>query len=152
MKGILKVYHPEETLKYYIRDSYCKALYRNNQNFLDLEITTDDDLDHVEDDSLQYNFPQIRIRISEFPISSPVLEKNQFIVEDTDEEAYTEVDLFDDEEANVYKNELTFDKNEEGVLELIWKGEIDDFYTNSEDPIPFKLKCNFKEEEINIED
>ena len=47
MKGILKIYHPEETLKYHIQHSYCKAVYLNEEHLLELEIVTDEDLDHV---------------------------------------------------------------------------------------------------------
>ena len=152
MKGILKIYHPDETLKYHIENTYCKPVYSNKQHFLEVEIITDDSLDHVEDDSLQYNFPQISLDIFDFPISSADLEGKTFHIEDSDEETFTEVDLFDDEEAYLYQNELSFDVNDEGELELIWKGNIDDFYTGSDEPIPFKLKCDFKQEEIVVDE
>ena len=152
MKGILKIYHPEETLKYHISSTYCKAVYLNSKNFLEVEIITDDSLDHVEDDSLQYNFPQLSLDVFEFPIDSNELEGKTFRIEDTDEETYTEVDLYDDEEAYLYENELTFSKDEDNVLQLFWQGKIDDFYTGSEEPIPFKLKCHFKADDIEIEE
>lgn len=152
MKGILKIYHPEETLKYHIKSSYCKAVYLNAQHFLELEIITDDDLDHVEDDSLQYPFPQLSLNIFEFPIDSAELSGKTFKVEDTDDEAYTEVDLFDDEEAYLYGNELVFSTDSSGELELYWKGEITDFYTGQDDPIPFKLKCHFRPDEIVVDE
>ena len=129
MKGILKIYHPEETLKYHISSTYCKAVYLNSKNFLEVEIITDDSLDHVEDDSLQYNFPQLSLDVFEFPIDSNELEGKTFRIEDTDEETYTEVDLYDDEEAYLYENELSFSKDEDDVLQLFWQGKIDDFYT-----------------------
>ena len=44
------------------------------KNFLEVEIITDDSLDHVEDDSLQYNFPQLSLDVFEFPIDSNELE------------------------------------------------------------------------------
>lgn len=152
MKGILKIYHPDETLKYHIKNTYCKPVYSNKQHFLEVEIITDDSLDHVEDDSLQYNFPQISLDIFDFPISSADLEGKIFHIEDSDEETFTEVDLFDDEEAYLYQNELSFDVNDEGELELIWTGNIDDFYTGSDEPIPFKLKCDFRQEEIVVDE
>lgn len=152
MKGILKIYHPDETLKYHIKNTYCKPVYSNQQHFLEVEIITDDSLDHVEDDSLQYNFPQISLDIFDFPISSADLEGKTFHIEDSDEETFTEVDLFDDEGAYLYQNELSFDVNDEGELELIWKGNIDDFYTGSDEPIPFKLKCDFRQEEIVVDE
>ncbi len=88
MKGILKIYHPEETLKYFIKNTYCKSVYINTQNFLEVEIITDDALDHVDDDSLQYNFPQLSLDIIEFPVTTSELEGQTFIVEDTEDEIF----------------------------------------------------------------
>ena len=152
MKGILKIYHPEETVKYNIQSSYCKSVFSNMQHFLELEITTDDSLDQVEDDSLQYDFPQISFTISDFPLNEEELAGKVFQVNDAPDEIYTEVDLYDDEEAFLYDNELSFQKNSENELEVIWKGNIDDFYTGSENPIPFKLKCHFKQDEIEVDE
>jgi len=152
MKGILKIYHPEETLKYFIKITYCKSVYSNKQNFLEVEILTSDSLDHVEDDSLQYKFPQLSLNVFDYPISVSELDDQIFMIDDTDEDSYTEVDLFDDEEAFLYDNELEFSNNENDELQLCWKGNITDFYTNSDDPIPFKLKCNFREDNIDVED
>jgi len=142
MKGILKIYHPDETLKYNIKNTYCKAVYSNQKHFLELEVITDDGLDHVDDDSLQYNFPQLSLQVYDFPIDSPEIEGKTVQINDTAEEIFTEVDLYDDEEAFIYDNELLFEKNEEDVLQVIWKGTIDDFYTGSENPIPYFLKKN----------
>ncbi|MGA9212182.1 hypothetical protein [Kaistella sp.] len=152
MKGILKIYHPEETLKYHIKSSYCKAVYSNSEHFLEVEIITDDSLDHVDDDSLQYNFPQISLNVFDFPIDDAEIEGKTFEIKDSDDETYTEVDLFDDEDAYLYNSELSFEKNKTGDLELYWKGEINDFYIGSENPIPFKLKCNFRQDEIEVDD
>ncbi|SDQ42085.1 hypothetical protein SAMN05421664_1542 [Chryseobacterium soldanellicola] len=152
MKGILKIYHPDETLTYNIRNTYCKAVYSNQEHFLEVEIITDDGLDHVEDDSLQYNFPQLSLEIFDFPIDSREIEGKSILINDSDEETYTEVDLFDDEEAFIYDNELQFEKNENDVLQVIWKGNIDDFYTGSDTPIPFRLKCEFKQDEIVVDE
>ena len=152
MKGILKIYHPEETLKYHIKSTYCKAVYINSKIFLEVEVITDDSLDHVDDDSLQYNFPQLSLDVFDFPIDTNELEGKTFIIEDTDEETFTEVDLYDDEDAYLYNNQLSFSKDENDELQLIWQGKIDDFYTGSEEPPLFKLKCHFKEDDIEVED
>lgn len=152
MKGILKIYHPEETLKYNIKSTYCKAVYSNKQHFLEVEIITDDSLDHVDDDSLHYNFPQLSMNVFDYPIESAEIAGQKFEINDSEEETYTNVDLFDDEDAYLYNSELSFDTNAEGELQLFWQGNIDDFYTGSDQPIPFKLKCNFKEDQINIEE
>lgn len=152
MKGILKIYHPEETLKYYLKSTYCKAVYSNAENILEVEIITDDSLDHVDDDSLQYRFPQLSFKVSDFLLSNGELPGQNLKIEDTEEDFYTEVDLFDDEEAFLYENELSFSEDETGELQLFWQGKIDDFFTGGEEPIPFKLKCNFKEEIIEVEE
>jgi len=152
MKGILKIYHPDETLKYNIRNTYCKAVYSNQQHFLEVEIITDDSLDHVDDDSLQYNFPQLSLEVFDFRIDTAEIEGKTFKINDSDEDSYTEVDLFDDEDAYVYDNELLFEKNEEGELQVIWKGTIDDFYTGSDTPIPFRLKCEFGQDDIEVDE
>ncbi|RQP13430.1 MAG: hypothetical protein EAS48_03845 [Chryseobacterium sp.] len=152
MKGILKIYHPDETLKYNIQQTYCKAVYQNSENFLELEVITSDDLDHVDDDSLQYNFPQLALNISEFPIGDNKLDGKTFLISDTADDIFTEVDLFDDEDALLYDNELSFSTCPTDGLQLTWKGMIDDFYTSSGEKIPFRLKCHFKQDEIPVED
>ena len=152
MKGILKIYHPEETLKYNIKSSYCKAVYSNQQHFLELEIITDDGLDHVDDDSLQYKFPQLALEVFDFPIDSDEIEGKEIAMSDEEESEHTAVNLYDDEDAFIYNNELCFNQNEDGVLQVMWKGNIDDFYTGSETPIPFKLKCLFTQDEIEVDE
>lgn len=152
MKGILKIYHPEETLKYHIKSTYCKAVYSNKQHFLEVEIITDDSLDHVDDDSLQYNFPQLSMNVFDFPIDDAEIEGKTFEINDSDDDTFTGVDLFDDEDAFLYNSDLSFDRNQTGDLELFWKGEINDFYTGSDEAIPFKLKCNFRPDEIVVDD
>lgn len=152
MKGILKIYHPEETLKYHIQHSYCKAVFLNEEHLLELEIITDEDLDHVEDDSLQYNFPQLALHISDFPVDSAELAGKTFIINDSEDSSYTEVNLYQDEDAYLNDNKLSFSEDENGELQLMWEGKIDDFYTNEKEPISFKMKCHFQPDIINIEE
>ncbi len=152
MKGILKIYHPEETLKYHIQHSYCKAVFLNEEHLLELEIITDEDLDHVEDDSLQYNFAQIALHISDFPVDSAELAGKTFIINDSEDSSYTEVNLYQDEDAYLNDNKLSFSEDENGELQLMWEGKIDDFYTNEKEPISFKMKCHFQPDIINIEE
>lgn len=152
MKGILKIYHPDETLKYHIQTTYCKAVYSNTEHFLEVEIITDDSLDHVDDDSLQYHFPQIALNISDFPIEDDQLEGQSYLITDSEDEIYTAVDLYDDEDAYVSENKLRFQKDSQGELELFWDGHLNDFYTGSHESIPFKLKCNFRKDEILVDE
>ncbi len=149
MKGILKIYHPDETLKYHLKSTYCKAVYHNENHLLEIEIISDDSLDHVDDDSLQYNFPQISLALLEYPVENAQL-VGQKLQLDEDGDSYTEVDLFDDEEAYLSANELLFSENSNGDLELCWSGEITDFYKGTDDLIPFKLKCNFRPDLIEV--
>lgn len=152
MKGILKIYHPEETLIYHLKSTYCKAVYSNEKHFLEVEIITDDSLDHVEDDSLQYHFPQLSLQVIEYPIDGAELAGKNFVINESNVENYTVVDLFDDEDAFLQSSELSFVNNSEEELQLFWKGTIDDFYTGSEERITFQLKCNFKPDLIEIDE
>ena len=152
MKGILKIYHPDETLKYRIQSTYCKAVYSNTQHFLEVEIITDDSLDHVEDDSLHYHFPQISMDVFDFPIENAELAGKSFEIDELDADQCTGVDLFDDKDVYLFDNKLSFKNDSSGELELFWEGNITDFYTGSEQPIPFKLKCHFKQDEIIVEE
>ena len=152
MKGILKIYHPEETLKYNIQHSYCKAVYLNEENLLELEIVTDEELDHVDDDSLQYDFPQLSLHITDFPVASTELAGQSLTINDSEESVYTEINLHDDADAMLYENKLSFSADGDGALQLIWEGHIDDFYTGEKETIPFKLKCHFQPDNINIEE
>ena len=127
MKGILKIYHPEETLKYHIKSSYCKAVYSNKKHFLDVEIITDDSLDHVDDDSLQYNFPQLSMNIIEFPIDEEELDGKNFEIIDSSDDIYTEVDLFDNEEddfTGFMSSEEITDIDDEYIYTVITKDDI----------------------------
>lgn len=151
MKGILKIYHPEETLKYQISRTYGKSVFHNEEFFLEVEVTTTEDTDYIEDDSLQYQFPQLSLHVIDFPIDTKKLAGKTFTITN-DDEVYTEVNLFDDEDAETFDNELTFSTDDEGELQLVWQGKITDFYTHSEDAIPFKLKCHFKQDRIEVED
>ncbi len=145
MKGVLKIYHPEETLKYHIKNSYSKAVFLNNEHFLEVEIITDDNMDHVEDDSLQYPFPQLALRLFDYPLDSDQLGGRTFEIKEEEELSFCEVDLFSNQDAYLYENRLEFNNDSQGNTELIWSGTIDDFYTESQSPIPFKLKCHFQE-------
>jgi len=92
------------------------------------------------------------MEIFDFPIDSDEIEGQTFLINDSDDETFTEVDLFDDEHAYIYDNELCFEKNEDNELQVIWKGTIDDFYSGSETPLPFRMKCEFKPDEIVIDE
>lgn len=152
MKGILKIYHPEETLKYNIKSTYCKAVYSNSQHLLELELITDDSVDHVDEDSLQNSFPQLALTVTDYPIEDGDLEGKNLKVDDSAEETYTEIDLYDDEDAYLYENDLAFDRNAEQELQLCWTGTMNDFYTGSDEVIPFKLKCHFRQDDIPVDE
>ena len=83
------------------------------EHFLEIEIITDDSLDHVDDDSLQYNFPQLSLKVIEFPLTDAELVGKNFLITDNEDDIYTEVNLFDDEEAFLYESKITFEKDAE---------------------------------------
>ncbi len=152
MKGILKIYHPEETLKYHIVKTYCKALYLNKQHSLELEIVTSESLDHVDDDSLQYRYPQLSLSISDYPLEDGDLLGKTISLNKQALEEFAVVDIYNNEDVLLYDNELTFFEDQDQNLLCVWKGSIDDFYTNSGEPILFKLKCNFKPDEFDVDE
>ena len=108
MKGILKSYHPDETLKYNIKSTYCKAVYSNQKHFLEVEIITDDSLDHVDDDSLQYHFPQISMNLSDFPIEDAELMGKTFEINDVEADNLIDVDLFNNDDVYLTGSKLSF--------------------------------------------
>ena len=65
MKGILKSITQKKPLNT-ISLAHITRRFISIQNFLEVEIITDDSLDHVEDDSLQYNFPQLSLDVLNF--------------------------------------------------------------------------------------
>ncbi len=158
----------DETLQYFIKQSYGKVLFQNKQNVLFFEAVSTDDLDHVEGDSLQNKFPEIILSIEDFPIDCETLEGlldrelniplsvGEAINADgeTFEVFYTNLNLNDEEDLATNDNILTFKNDEEGNLYLNWKGTCDHF-DQEEESIQFEVQCpmNFKEEkELYLED
>lgn len=159
----IKFFHPEETFTYYVEKCFCKVVFSGKQHYLLIEIQSNDDLDHVEADSLQNDFPQVILSIDDYPVEFHELDEliGQTIeipnsyeeVEDEegeiDEIYYTNAN-FDDDDYEVINNTLQFFKNENGDLCVKWKGEIMDFTENTDEMIPFEINCAFvpKKEEI----
>ncbi len=152
----IKFFHPEETFTYYIEKCFCKVVYSGKQHQLLIEIHSTDELDHVEDDSLQNDFAQVILSVDDFPVpfSSPSelvgksIEIPLCYVEQEDEEGemedifYTNVN-FSDENFEADQNHLSFYKDDSGTLCLKWKGKVQDFTEASDEYIPFELDCAF---------
>lgn len=161
----IKFFHPEETFTYYIEKCFCKVVYSGQQHQLLIEIHSNDDLDHVEDDSLQNEFPQVIMSIDDFPLSvDSVEELNGKTLEIPN--SYVEVEDEDGELADVYyttvnfsegnfeadNNKLTFSKDTSGNLCVSWKGEVLDFTEETENLIPFEVSCAFVPQKIEDRD
>ena len=161
----IKFFHPEETFTYYIQKCFCKVVYSGQQHQLLIEIHSTDDLDHVEADSLQNDFPQVVLSVDDFPVNvnsvnelnGKTVEIPECYAEIEDEEGeleeffYTNINFLEDDfEAD--NNELAFFKNESGTLCLKWKGEIADFTGQSGDSIPFEAECAFVPQKIEDRD
>ncbi len=152
----IKFFHPEETFTYYVEKCFCKVVYSGKQHQLLIEVHSTDDLDHVEDDSLQNEFSQVILSIDDFPVSfsSPdelegvTLEIPNSYVEVEDEEGeleefyYTNVN-FSEGNFEADENQLSFFKDNSGTLCLKWKGKTQDFTEESDEFIPFELECVF---------
>lgn len=152
----IKFFHPEETLVYYISKCFCKVVYSDNQYQLLVEIHSTDELDHVEGDAIQNNYPQVILSVDDFPVpfrntdelAGNTIEIPECYVETEDEEGdlveffYTNINFYDDDyEAD--ENKLTFFRNDSGTLCLKWKGKVQDFTEDSDDYIPFEAECVF---------
>lgn len=161
----IKFFHPEETFKYYIDKCFCKVVYSGQQHQLLIEIHSTDDLDHVEGDSLQNDFPQVIMSIDDFPLTfqsvdelgGQMVEIPQSFVEIEDEEGditeiyYTTVN-FSDSDYEAENNVLSFFKDESGTLCLKWKGEVIDFTEETDEMIPFEVSCVFIPQKIEVKD
>lgn len=159
----IKFFHPEETFTYHIEKCFCKVVFSGKQHQLLVEIHSTDSLDHVDDDSLQNDFSQVTLYIDDFPISVETVEDlvGQTIeiptsyeeIEDEDGEIeeilYTSVN-FSDGNFEADHNTLSFFQDENGIVCLKWKGEVQDFTEASDDYIPFELNCAFTAESIEV--
>lgn len=161
----IKFFHPEETFTYYIDKCLCKVIYSGQQHQLFIEIHSTDELDHVEDDALQNEFPQVILSVDDFPISITSredLENKEVIIPNSyveleDEEGeleefyYTNVN-FSDENFESDNNQLSFTCDPSGILCLKWKGEVQDFTEQTDDYIPFEVECAFVPQKIEERD
>jgi|SRR5690606_6897169 len=161
----IKFFHPEETFTYYIEKCFCKVVYSGQQHQLLIEVHSNDDLDHVEDDSLQNDFPQVIMSIDDFPLpfktiaelNGKALEIPNSFMEIEDEEGeiseiyYTTID-FSDDKFEADNNQLSFFKDESGTLCMKWKGEVIDFTEQTDDMIPFEVSCAFVPQKIEERD
>ena len=130
-----------------------------------VEIQSNDDLEHVEGDSLQNEFPQLSFFIDDFPLDVDSVEELNGkkvsipygFAEEEDEEGdtvevyYTTLNV-SEEDFETVNNELTFNVNDKGILTLNWKGEVQDFTENTENDIPFEVECAFEEFEFDEDD
>lgn len=155
----IKFFHPEETLTYYIDKCFCKVVFSNRHHQLLIEIHSTDDLDHVEGDALQNDFPQVVLTIDDFPINFKNVEElngktieipHSFAeVEDEDgyvyEIYYSNIN-FNEELFETDGNKLSFYKNSSDDLCLKWNGMLKDFINESDEMISFELDCEFSDD------
>lgn len=152
----IKFFHPEDTFLYHVEKCFCKVIYSGEHYQLLVEIHSTDDLEHVEGDSLQNDFPQVSLFVDDLPVRFEKVDQlsgetveipkcyEEFENEDGETESvyYTDVN-FDEEGYEADNNKLKFFKDGEGHLCLQWKGEVEDFTEGSEESIPFELECRF---------
>lgn len=162
MSGTIKFFHPEETFVYKIDKSFCKVVYLKKKNCLVLEIESTEDLDHLEEDSLQNEFPKVIFNIDDFPIDvenkkalfGKTYEIPESTIEVEDEEGeieeiyYTNLSVNEDD-YEINNNKLEF-SNKKGKLHLSWTGEVEDFTEESDDVINFEISCDLVNKKIEI--
>jgi len=130
----IKFFHSDETFIYQIEKALCKVVYQGNKKCLLVEIQSNDDLEHVEGDSLQNEFPQLSFFIDDFPLDVDSVEELNGkkvsipygFAEEEDEEGdtvevyYTTLNV-SEEDFETVNNELTFNVNDKGILTLNWR-------------------------------
>ena len=165
MSGTIKFFHPEETFIYNIEKSFCKVVYLKKKNCLVLEIESTEDLDHLEEDSLQNEYPKVVLNLDDFPID--VQDKKQLkgksyqiplgTIEAEDEEGeieeiyYTNLSVNEDD-FELNENVIKFSRNDKGQLQLLWTGEIADFTESTDENISFEVDCTLVDKKIVVED
>lgn len=160
MTGTIKFFHPEETLIYHIKKSFCKVVFQNMTSVLVVEIQSTDELHHVAEDSIQNEFPEINLTIEDVIISQTNLEElinstieipNSYEEKENQEGEleeffYTNLNVNDELDVELNQNTLKFSKNDKNQLQLQWKGFADDFTNFDLDKIPFEVNCIFIKE------
>ncbi|HEY4539900.1 MAG TPA: hypothetical protein VIG94_07825 [Faecalibacter sp.] len=161
----IKFFHPEETFNYNIEKSLCKVVYQGDKQVLLIEIHTTDELDHVEDDSLQNDYPQLSLYIDDFPMDVASTEEltgktisiPYGFTEEEDEDGeihevyYTSLNVSEGDYEAV-DNVLDFSINENGILSLKWTGSVQDFTEETDGDIKFEVNCVFEGFEFNEEE
>lgn len=161
----IKFFHPEETFTYFVNKCFCKVVYSDKKHHLFIEIFSSDNLDHVEEDAIQNNFPEVVISIDDFPINLqsvdqlvgqtieiPYSYEEKENEEGEMEDVYYTTFNFSDELFEADENRLEFSQNQAGQLCLKWSGKIQDFTEETEDYFPFELECVFSEPELDDRD
>ncbi|MGI9527295.1 MAG: hypothetical protein ACR2MS_09315 [Weeksellaceae bacterium] len=165
MSDTIKFFHPEETFVYHLEKSFCKVVFLKQKNCLILEVESTEDLDHLEEDSLQNEFPKVLFNVDDFPI--PYQTKKDLvdkIVEipfgtgeveneegELEEVFYTNLSVNEDD-FEINNNVIKFSKDKDGDLRVHWTGEVDDFTEVSEEPISFEMDCSLRPKKIEILD
>lgn len=161
----IKFFHSEETFNYHIERSLCKVVYQGDKQVLLIEIHSTDELEHVEDDSIQNEYPQLSLFIDDFPLDvASATELNGKTIsipygfaEEEDEDGeinevyYTSLNV-SEEDFEIVDNTLNFSINEKGILSLKWTGSIQDFTEKTDENIKFEVNCSFEEFDFNEED
>lgn len=165
MSGTIKFFHPEETFVYNIEKCFCKVVFLEKKNCLVLEIESTEEIEHLEEDSLQNEYPKVILNIDDFPIDAQ--DRKQLAgktyeiplgtVEEEDEDGEVSeiyfTNLFvneDDWELN--ENSLKFSKTKGGELKLLWNGEVEDFTESTDEMVPFEVECELINKKIVVED
>ncbi|MCB9201897.1 MAG: hypothetical protein H6604_02450 [Flavobacteriales bacterium] len=160
MKETINFFHPDETFVYNVKKFFCKIVFQNKKRILVLEIQSTDELHHVEEDSIQNEFPEIALTIEDAEIEYSTLDDltgNTIEIPISFEEKtnsdgeieeffYTNLNVNDEVDVELNKNKLTFSKDKNNNITLKWTGIADDFTDSDIDEgIPFEVNCTLKE-------
>lgn len=166
MSGTIKFFHPEETFHYTIDKAFCKVVFLKQKNCLILEIESTEDLDHLDEDSLQNEYPKVILNIDDFPVgvkdrkqlAGKTVEIPEGTVDVFDEEEEENIEMFytnlmvGEDDLEINDNVLNFSQSSKGVLKLHWTGEVADFTDQTDEMLNFEVDCSFTNKKIVIED
>ncbi|MFA9290253.1 MAG: hypothetical protein ACEQSF_03380 [Solirubrobacteraceae bacterium] len=147
MPGQIKIFHSETVFLYKIDKEFCKVYFEKNQNYLTLEIESTEDLDHVEEDSIQNKFPKIILSLDDFEInysSTQEMLNETLVIEEKESLTYSKLSIESDD-FKILKNKvlLTLENQD---LSLSWKGKCEDFTQITNELLNFEVFCEISEQ------
>ena len=151
MSEFLKIYHPDEDMSYVLDRVVCKTVWQDKLNCLFVEIESNEEIDHIEEDAIQNRFPKVILTLEDFPIEySSLSELNGVTLDipessvqkenkdgEIEEVVYTNLCINDDDFETI-NNKIAFELFN-GLHYLRWKGRCLDFVKETDSYLDFEF-------------